>query len=414
MREFSDKLSGSITYGYFFTPSNIEAKTREQAKKALLKCTGGNEKAVFYENGAKQEEAVFKDIATAESFLHGAGLPFDCVRVIFEGEKYTHESINVTDSSVMLSFYYDVGVMQVSVSVSVENEDTDTFIYLHHRSANFSDTEGQKKNPGSIFESLMAKLGLSYEENTLTTSYCAEINKAYGYEDVSLLAKEESKRLYGILSGDEGWRHVPAELAESRVANKWSSRDFVHLIIFGPSFIILNLNEGTFCRDYLEHQSDFGTRFYSGLNPYFTMHSSVPGINHGIFFAIEMGMVVKVIADRTMHHHEQYQQTKSATGLRSRIQMTKNYRIELISTLNRVESVKMTELGELEMAVLESQRITPIIDKVKYLLELLESELDLLYQTSTNKLVNILTVAGLLLSVMGIVYSHIQTFGLPL
>ena len=47
--------------------------------------------------------------------------------------------------------------------------------------------------------------------------------------------------------------------------------------------------------------------------------------------------------------------------------------------------------------------INPLVEKIKYLLELLESELDLLYQTSTNTLVNILTVCGLLLAAAQII-----------
>ena len=52
----------------------------------------------------------------------------------------------------------------------------------------------------------------------------------------------------------------------------------------------------------------------------------------------------------------------------------------------------------MEQMLLRSYKITPLIDSIKYLLELLESELDLLYQQSTNRLVNILTIAGLILS----------------
>ena len=52
----------------------------------------------------------------------------------------------------------------------------------------------------------------------------------------------------------------------------------------------------------------------------------------------------------------------------------------------------------MERVLLTSQQIEPIIEKIKYLLELLESELDLLYQTSTNRLINLLTIAGLVLA----------------
>ena len=63
-----------------------------------------------------------------------------------------------------------------------------------------------------------------------------------------------------------------------------------------------------------------------------------------------------------------------------------------------MENLEISEIGEMERVLLTSQQIDPIIEKVKYLLELLESELDLLYQTSTNRLINLLTVAGLILA----------------
>lgn len=63
-----------------------------------------------------------------------------------------------------------------------------------------------------------------------------------------------------------------------------------------------------------------------------------------------------------------------------------------------MENLEISEIGEMERVLLTSQQIDPIIEKVKYLLELLESELDLLYQTSTNRLINLLTAAGLILA----------------
>ena len=85
------------------------------------------------------------------------------------------------------------------------------------------------------------------------------------------------------------------------------------------------------------------------------------------------------------------------------IEKTKEYRGELLATLNKVENLEISEIGEMEKVLLESQQINPIIEKIKYLLDLVESELDLLYQNSTNRLINILTVLGLILSVAGVV-----------
>ena len=120
---------------------------------------------------------------------------------------------------------------------------------------------------------------------------------------------------------------------------------------------------------------------------------------------------MKTIAHRILEFQASFQ--KSRTGnFRTDIRRTKDYRRELISTLNRVENIDMTELGELEKVILTSQQITPIIDKIKYLLELLESELDLMYQTRTNTIVNILTVLGLLLTIGSTVIAWIDVFGL--
>lgn len=147
------------------------------------------------------------------------------------------------------------------------------------------------------------------------------------------------------------------------------------------------------------------------MNPYFALNPAVAGVNHGIIYAVELVMAIKTIAHRILEFQASFQ--KSRTGnFRTDIRRTKDYRRELISTLNRVENIDMTELGELEKVILTSQQITPIIDKIKYLLELLESELDLMYQTRTNTIVNILTVLGLLLTIGSTVIAWIDVFGL--
>lgn len=146
------------------------------------------------------------------------------------------------------------------------------------------------------------------------------------------------------------------------------------------------------------------------MNPYFALEPAIAGVNHGIIYAVELVMAIKTIAHRILDIQSSFQQ--SWTGnFRDDIRQMKNYRRELISTLNRVEQIDMTELGELEKVILSSQQITPIIDKIKYLLELLESELHLMYQTRTNSIVNLLTVLGLLLTIGGTFLTWLQVFG---
>ena len=153
--------------------------------------------------------------------------------------------------------------------------------------------------------------------------------------------------------------------------------------------------------DYVAHQRAFGTAVYGGANPYFLMNSNVAGVNHGIIFSQETVFVIKTIANRVLNRQSGYAVVTS-NRLGNEIRKTKKFRSELITILNRVENMGITEMGELEQMLLRSYKITPLIDSIKYLLELLESELDLLYQQSTNRLVNILTIAGLLLSVIDV------------
>ena len=118
-------------------------------------------------------------------------------------------------------------------------------------------------------------------------------------------------------------------------------------------------------------------------------------------------MVMRIICNRIIRRQANYYTGNQNGNLRREIRRVKAYRGELITTLNKVENLSISEIGELERVMLVSQQIDPIIEKVKYLLELLESELDLLYSTSTNRLVNFLTAAGVALTAIGLILNYI-------
>ena len=115
---------------------------------------------------------------------------------------------------------------------------------------------------------------------------------------------------------------------------------------------------------------------------------------------MELVMLIKTICNRILRRQAAFYSKKSLNVSRD-IAETRRYRGELLATLNKVENLAISEIGEMEKVLLISQQIDPIIEKLKYLLELVESELDLLYQNSTNRLVNILTVMGLVISAIG-------------
>ena len=409
MEPQTDRIDAKISYTFHFTL--YPGDTHEVARTAMARVRAALQKGacdyLYSDAPEAAQHPAFRDLQVAESFLHGGGLPFACTRVLFPARNIGLSGVDVTDSAVMLTVFDEVNIAQLTIHLSVRGADTDTMVYLRHLQYNPTPLFTQNGVPDSIpgiFEAFCARVGSPHTD--LQQTYLAEINAFLGYGSLSQALEEQPQRIYGLLCGDEGWPHVPESLARMRLQSQWGSRSFIRVISFGDNFLFFHLQDSPEAQAYLAHQRRFGQTFYGGVNPYFLLDAPLAGINHGILFSMEIVMVIKSIASRILNQHAAFQKAQSGNFSRQ-IRRTKAYRRELITTLNRVENIGMSELGELETIMLNSQHITPIVEKIKYLLELLESELDLMYQNRTNTLVNILTVAGLLLSVVGIVLAEL-------
>ena len=352
---------------------------------------------------------IFKDFKTAQDFLHGGGLPFDCWRVLLCDTAVTMEKASVNQLQILFTAFPEINIGKLTFNLQFKDTPTSEMVYLHHCNSNgvklvFDDHTAYSVK--EIYDTVLQKLQFTGKHGQ--TAHLIEINRFGNIEEVSYIMQNEKKRLYGMISGDEGWNHIPHDLADARIQADWSSRDYVEFITFGSNFLLLNLVNSAAAQNYRMNQTNFGGTYYGGMNPYFAMNASIAGVNHGIIFSVELVMAIKTIAHRILEFQASFQ--KSRTGnFKNDIRRTKDYRRELISTLNRVENIDMTELGELEKVILTSQQITPIIDKIKYLLELLESELDLMYQTRTNTIANIIAVLGLILTLGSLALSLIGT-----
>ena len=75
----------------------------------------------------------------------------------------------------------------------------------------------------------------------------------------------------------------------------------------------------------------------------------------------------------------------------------------LTDAIVKADNIEISEMGALERVLQESQRIDPLVDKVKYMLELLESDLNLLYSERSNSLITLLTIVGLLFALIQII-----------
>jgi len=382
--------SGKVAYmQYYYLPAgSCTLDTLPQEDRAQ-DCTGYRRK-------------VLEDLETSRSFLYGAGLHFPARRYLpeFPDLYLKSHSVPILHSHVMLSVYPDASACQVTVCLELGETPVRDFIYLHQIQC----SEGVKFIAGAesvsvpeICRRVLERYGLRGALGP-DTAILTELNTLGDCDGTDNLTDSEARCVYGVLSGDEGWRYVPVSLAKSRLENGWGSRDFALVTAFSGNFALLNFNRGAAYRNYLEQQHGFADHYWGGLNPYFTMDAATAGVNHGVFFSVEAGMLVKTITD---HFIDSRQEIRHRTGgyLRKEIKQNKHYRAEMIRTMNRLEKVNITELGELDTLVMRSLDTDNRMESIRDLLELLESDLDLMYQTSTNRMVNMLTVLGLILAV---------------
>lgn len=373
-RKKNTKIDADICYRFSFSiydeAEGLRTDDEGEFRAAIEKNLGDT---VFYDSTDAAGEKVLTGLRTCEGFLHGKGLPFECFRTLIKDYSLSLYGYDVWDSSVLLSVFPQTDTAQICIGISVRDAGIDDLVYFRQLLANGAKFRCEGREDISVTE-IFEETSAALERNVsaVEESYLIEIKKYGICEDVDRIIADHPTEIYGMMCGDEGWRHVPRELAASRMENSWGSREFVRLISFGKNSVLFNLHDASCASAYRENRKTYDSRFYGEMNPYFLL-------NRQSRFYLQKSVNV----NRDIHR-------------------TKVFRGELLATLSRVEKLEITEIGEMEKVLLDSHNINPIIDKIKYLLDLVESELDLLYQNSTNRLINILTFAGLILSVIGI------------
>jgi len=403
------KIDGNICYYFSFSIFDEETGLRtddEQELRNAIKRAYPD--ALFGDDADAEKDPFFRDINIGQGFLHGGGLPFESFRVKLNNYDFKFKDYNVSSPAVTMTVFPKYDTVQVRICMSIKDAEVDDYVYLRHcqgNGAKLTNSDVTELSVREIFDQVSGCLNRKITD--IEETYLIEIKKYGDYIDAATLIANEPEKIYGMMTGDEGWRNVPHDMAVQRMENAWGSRDFMKFIAFGTNSAFINLSGSQITAEYRENRRVFDARFYGDMNPYFLMDSDIAGVNHGILFSMELVMVMKTICNRILRRQANYYIGEHNGKLRSEIQKLKAYRGELITTLNKVENLSISEIGELERVMLISQQIDPIIEKIKYLLELLESELDLLYSTSTNNLVNFLTAAGVCLTALGLILSYL-------
>ena len=127
-------------------------------------------------------------------------------------------------------------------------------------------------------------------------------------------------------------------------------------------------------------------------------------VNHGILFSVEFAMMLRALINEVLAFQSEYKNKKFVSYYK-RIRETRELRRKIIKVLEKVEETQIAEIGELSAILLSSQHVVPIVEQVKYLLELLEGDMSLIYSEHNNNLVTVLTVLGLLLAIWEVLLS---------
>ncbi|MBQ3404816.1 MAG: hypothetical protein IJG63_05320 [Oscillospiraceae bacterium] len=392
-------LDANISQFYYFTREGIKDKAEFHA---LVSAAFPD--AERYDPAEKSDDPYITDMQTAQRFLHGGGQPYEVCRYFLRHLHMDGQKSGVSGFAALLCFCPVLDVLCVSFHFGLRDKSVDQLITLRQsgRFKAYSFDEGEFSCE-ELAKSICAALKTEFDPVEL--SYTCELTKFGDYDNIADIEENEANTMYGLITGDEGYMFVPRELVDDRLSCSWGSRDFIKIFAFGQAFLFLNLIDCPSRQEYLKRQVEYGAAAYGGADDYFFMGSCPLTVNHGIFFSVEFTMVLKTIIDDVIEYQGTYESRKG--NFYQRIKATRSFRRKIIMVLERVERIGISEIGQLNAMLMESQHISPIVDRVKYLLELLESDLDLMYSERNNFLVTILTIIGLIFAALQIVLPFI-------
>ena len=341
----------------------------------------------------------------AEHCLYGSQLPFPALRHYRRTEIHS-EKVRIADSHAVVSFYTRSNVAQVSVCLSLENVSCDDIVYLHqiqNAAEAFFTVDGQLCSIPQLCEETLKECGLR-RFSAGETSMIVELNRFGSCTDPLSLSPDDLRCLYGMLTGEEGYLHVPQERVEKTMANCWTGHDYAKVFASGSDAVLLNFNRGETYADYIDYEKPYAERYFNGLNDCFTMDAPTAGIDHGLYFALETGQLFRTVTDRFLSR-DMNVNASHGFFVSDDIKQNRQIREELIRTLEQAARMTSAEPESLNGFVQRTLGVPQILGSIRSKLDLVESDLDLLYSSATNRMVTLLTVLGLLFAVLQIVNS---------
>ncbi len=230
---------------------------------------------------------------------------------------------------------------------------------------------------------------------------------------------------YGLATGDEGWRFVPWELAQSCLAKPWSTRQFLAVYSVGAGVLCLNNKD----ENYINLQGDLGLGRFGKREPYFGINSNIAGLDHGPLLVLERVLTRLALADHRMQEaerlaqHRRLQHRRPVSSGPSDLLVTSStsddraMRRVLNDSSARLSNVLLPEVDPLEQAVSRGLGLEDVISQLDRLAQAVDDDvrdidernareyerIAIEYQRTVSRRLMYLTTAAILLALVEVV-----------
>lgn len=117
-------------------------------------------------------------------------------------------------------------------------------------------------------------------------------------ENAEYFLNKYPEQIYGLMVGDEGWRFVPKEFSESRIKERWGSRDFMSILSSSAGTILLNFRNTHHYDNYIREQTELRKAQNEEIELYFNFDYCISGMDHGAYFSLEKAVLTKLLLEQ--------------------------------------------------------------------------------------------------------------------
>ncbi len=245
--------------------------------------------------------------------------------------------------------------------------------------------------------------------------HCLEIRKIRKSktETASAIeAQDYPQQLYGLLSGDEGWRFVPIETAQKRTEPEWQVRDFCIIIPFGRALLSLNDKPDAYID--FQRANNVGHQTYFGMRSEIACldHCALPLLLNALFRLSPIIRSYDEIRNMRLFEIDGFKDPVKGKKKKAKLKVLKRRQADIYRLLQILEIDNIRELDLLEEIIVENVGLQSYADALNRDIENLHAAIKQEEDKRTNLIMMALTVIMLFSTLIMLVPILIQVYSL--